>query len=237
MDGSDLFSGPKLELGMLLYPGFTMLDLIGPQTVLSMHSNCHFISSTMEPVASDSGGSLLPTATFDDAPKGFDILFVPGGFGTTDVIQDREALAFLADRGKTAKYVTSVCSGSIILAAAGLLRGYRAATHWGLYESLEAFDGVEAVHERVVTDRNRVTGGGVTAGVDFGLVLLAQAKGERVARLTQLLIEYDPAPPFDSGHPSRADAELTAMATAMLDPSAKGMAVLARGHNEKAAAA
>lgn len=207
---------PKLELGMLLYPGFTMLDLIGPQTVLSMHSNSHFISHNMEPVPADSGGELLPTATFETARKDFDILFVPGGFGTEPAMRDPATLDFLRDRGQRAKYITSVCSGSLVLAAAGLLNGYKSACHWALYSALEEFAEVEAVRQRVVTDRNRVTGGGVTAGVDFGLTLLAELRGEHVARLTQLMIEYDPAPPFDSGYPDRAGADLTAQAIAAM---------------------
>lgn len=216
MDEHDFFSGPRLEVGMVLFPGFTMLDLIGPQTVLSMHSNSHFIAGTLDPVPADSGSALVPTVTFADAPKELDILFVPGGFGTNAAMQDPEILAFLADRGKTAKCITSVCSGSLILGAAGLLQGYRAATHWAFYDALEAFDGIISVRERVVTDRNRVTGGGVTAGVDFGLTLLAQVRGEHAARLTQLMIEYDPAPPFDAGSPDRAGPELTAQAIAVM---------------------
>jgi cyclohexyl-isocyanide hydratase len=216
MDTPELFSGPRLELGMVLYPGFTMLDLVGPQAVLGLHSNSHFIASTLAPVPSDGGGALLPTATFADAPRTLDVLFIPGGFGSNRAMQDPALLSFLADRGRTAGHVTSVCSGSLVLASAGLLRGYRAATHWGLYDALAVFDGVTPVHERVVTDRNRVTGGGVTAGIDFGLTLLSQLRGDQIARLTQLMIEYDPAPPFDAGSPGRAGPELTSRATAML---------------------
>jgi transcriptional regulator GlxA family with amidase domain len=228
MDTQNLFSGPRLEVGMVLFQGFTMLDLIGPQAVLSLHSNSHFISSTLDPVPSDGGGSLVPTVTFADAPKALDILFVPGGFGSNGAMQDPAILSFLADRGKTAKFVTSVCSGSLVLGAAGLLNGYRAATHWALYDALEALGGITPVRERVVTDRNRVTAGGVTAGVDFGLVLLAQARGEPIARLTQLLIEYDPAPPFDAGSPDRAGPELTAQATAILRETAAEAVTIAK---------
>lgn len=218
------FSGQsKLELGCVLYPMFTMLDLIGPQTVLSMHSNTHFISSTMDLVPSDSGGSIMPTITFAEAPAQFDILFVPGGFGTAAAMQDAETIAFLNDRGASARYVTSVCSGSLVLAAAGLLDGYRAATHWGLYEALDVYPSVASVRDqRVVKDRNRITGGGVTAGIDFGLTVLAELCGDEVAHLTQLLIEYDPDPPFQFGHPRLVDSALLARAEAMLASSISG---------------
>jgi cyclohexyl-isocyanide hydratase len=140
---------------------------------------------------------------------------------------DRELLQFLADRGKRAKFITSVCSGSLVLAA-GLLDGYRATTHWALYDELEAFSDVTPVRERVVSDRNRVTGGGVTAGIDFGLTLLAQVKGEHFARLTQLMIEYSPAPPFDAGSPEGAGRELTAQARAILNGSMTEAVQIAR---------
>ncbi|WP_437785592.1 DJ-1/PfpI family protein [Sorangium sp. So ce1097] len=233
MDTSVLFPGQRLEVGMVLYPGFTMQDLIGPQTVLSLHSNSHFIASTLDPVPSDGGGALVPSVTFADAPRDLDILFVPGGFGSNAAMQDREILAFLSDRAKTARFITSVCSGSLVLGAAGLLEGYRAATHWALYDALAALGGITPVRERVVTDRNRVTAGGVTAGVDFGLALLAQVRGEHLARLTQLMIEYDPAPPFDSGSPGRAGPELTARATALLDGLAAEAVRIARARHDE----
>lgn len=200
----------KLELGMVLFPGFTMLDLIGPQTILSMHANSHFIAHSLAPVEADSGGALVPTATFETARAEFDILFVPGGLGTEPAMRDPAILAFLKDRGSRAGYITSACSGSLVLAAAGLLDGYKSACHWALYSALEQFPKVEVVRERVVVDRNRLSGGGVTAGIDFGLTLLAELRGEDVAKTTQLMIEYDPAPPFDSGSPERAGPERTA---------------------------
>ncbi|XXT24823.1 DJ-1/PfpI family protein [Sorangium sp. So ce429] len=233
METSELFPGERLEVGMVLYPGFTMLDLIGPQAVLSLHSNSHFIATTLAPVPSDGGGALVPTVTFADAPRDLDILFVPGGFGSNAAMKDPEILAFLADRARTAKFITSVCSGSLVLGAAGLLEGYRAATHWVLYDALAALGGITPVRERVVVDRNRVTAGGVTAGVDFGHTLLAQVRGERVARLTQLMIEYDPEPPFDSGSPDRAGPELTAQATALFRGLATDALAIAQDHRDK----
>ena len=206
---------PPLEIGMVIYPGMTLLDLAGPQSALGMHGRTHLFWKTLDPVMTDSGVALLPTATFGDAPIKLDVLFVPGGFGTVATMKDEEVLAFLADRGRDARYVTSVCSGSLILGMAGLLDGYRAATHWATYEALEAM-GVEAGYDRVVADRNRFTGGGVTAGIDFGLTLLAELRGEQVAKITQLMMEYDPAPPFSTGSPSSAGPELVAAATAMM---------------------
>jgi len=206
---------PPLQIGMLLYPGMILLDFAGPQASLGMHGQTHLLWKTLDPIATDSGVSLLPTTTFADCPADLDILFVPGGFGTNDAMQDGEVLAFLADSGKTARYVTSVCSGSLILGAAGLLDGYKAATHWACYDALEAL-GVEAVHSRVVVDRNRFTGGGVTAGLDFGLTLLAEMRGETVAKVTQLALEYDPKPPFDAGTPEAAGPELTGIALGLL---------------------
>ena len=181
-----------------------------------------------------SGIALVPTAPFADAPVPLDVLFVPGGFGTVEAMQDGDIIAFLAERGRGARMVTSVCSGSLLLGMAGLLDGYRAATHWTCYDALEAL-GAQPGHERVVADRNRFTGGGVTAGIDFGLTLLAELRGEQVAKLTQLLMEYDPAPPFNTGHPRLAGPELTAAALKMVgkDMLAKGVEV-ARTRRERA---
>ena len=173
----------------------------------------------------DSGVALMPTATFTDAPAELDVLFVPGGFGTVDAMKDAEITSFLADRGRDARYVTSVCSGSLILGMAGLLDGYRAATHWATYDILDAL-GIEGSHERVVADRNRFTGGGVTAGIDFGLTLLAELRGEEVAKVTQLMMEYDPAPPFAAGSPDTAGPERVAAARAIMgDTMAEGVDV------------
>jgi cyclohexyl-isocyanide hydratase len=127
-------------------------------------------------------------------------------------MQDQEILDFLARAGSTARYITSVCTGSVILAMAGLLDGYRAATHWAFYEPLEAL-GIETCTKRVSVDRNRITGGGVTAGVDFGLTVIAELKGQDVAEFTQLALEYCPQPPFNAGHPTTARQEIIDMIT------------------------
>lgn len=216
-----------LEVGMLLYPGMTLLDLAGPQTALGLHSRTHLFWKTIDPVMTDSGVALVPTATFADTPAALDVLFVPGGFGTNAAMQDEEIVAFLAGRGRDARYVTSVCSGSLLLGMAGLLDGYRAATHWACYDALEAL-GVQPGHERVVVDRNRFTGGGVTAGIDFGLTLLAELRGEEAAKVTQLMLEYDPAPPFNTGHPRAAGPELTAIALKMMGTMGQDAVATAR---------
>ncbi len=148
-----------LEIGMLVYPGMTLLDLAGPQAALGMHGRTHLFWKTLDPVTTDSGIALVPTATFADAPAKLDVLFVPGGFGTIDAMRDKKIVAFLAEHGRAARYVTSVCSGSLLLGMAGLLDGYRAATHWACYDVLEAL-GVQPDRDRVVADRNRFTGGG-----------------------------------------------------------------------------
>ena len=226
-----------LQLGMLIYPGMTLLDLAGPQSALGMHGKTHLVWKTMDPVLTDSGISILPTATFADCPDDLDILFVPGGFGTNEVMVDAEVLRFLADRGQRARYVTSVCSGSLILGAAGLLDGYEAAAHWALYDALEAL-GVTAERRRVVVDRNRFTGGGVTAGLDFGLTLLAELRGEMVAKMTQLMLEYDPNPPFNAGTPETAGPELTAMAlSTMQEMLDQGMEIARALRRNQASAA
>jgi cyclohexyl-isocyanide hydratase len=204
-----------LEIGMLLYPGLTLLDLIGPHTVFSWHANTHLVWKTMDTVRSDTGIGIQPTATFAECPRNLDILFVPGGFGTAAAMADPEVVAFLADRAATAKYVTSVCSGSLILGAAGLLKGYKATSHWALLDSLSLF-GAEPVKARVVVDRNRVSGGGVTAGIDFGLVLLAKLRGDDAAKLSQLAMEYDPAPPFHAGSPEGAGPAIVEQALAYM---------------------
>lgn len=196
-----------LQVGMLLYPGFTMLDLVGPLTVFSMHSKLYLFWKSLEPVVSDSGISMIPTNTLQDCPAKLDILFVPGGFGTDEAIKDNDLISFLKDVAPRANFLTSVCSGSLMLGAAGLLEGFEATTHWLSHDRLTTF-GAVPVKARVVKDRNRVTGGGVTAGIDFGFTLLAQLKGETAAKAVQLAMEYDPQPLFDVGSPNKAGEEI-----------------------------
>jgi cyclohexyl-isocyanide hydratase len=195
-------------IGLVFYPGMTSLDIIGPQQVFSglPGVKIHRIWKTLDPVKTDDGMVVVPDTTFDNCPR-LDIICIGGGIGQAAVEDDPELLAFLRNQGSTAKYVTSVCGGSIFLAKAGLLEGYRAATHWAARPQLAAL-GVEVGTERVVVDRNRITGGGVTAGIDFGLTLASSLYGEEVAKITQLMIEYNPAPPFDTGSPEKAGPEL-----------------------------
>lgn len=200
-------SRKPLEIGILVFPDMTHLDAMGPAQVLALvpGARLHLMWKSTDPVPTEAGFSILPTVGFADCPP-LDVLCVPGGTGQSTMLTDRETLDFLRAQGEQAKYVTSVCSGSLVLGAAGLLKGYRAASHWMFRDLLSEF-GAIPVAERVVRDRNRITGGGVTAGVDFGFVLAAEIAGETVARRIQLLIEYDPKPPFEGGVPERARPE------------------------------
>jgi len=213
----------RLEIGMLLYPGLTLLDLIGPQTVFSWFANIHLVWKTKDLIETDTGIGVRPSATFETCPRDLDILFVPGGFGQQAIMNDREVLEFLADRAARSKYVTSVCSGSLLLGAAGLLKGYKATSHWAAREGLSAF-GAEPVDARVVVDRNRITGGGVTAGIDFGLVVLAKLRGDDAAKLTQLAMEYDPEPPFQAGSPKTAGPAIVEQAMSFMAATFEKMA-------------
>ncbi len=193
-----------ISVAFLLFPNVTQLDLTGPAQVLSRLGNAKIdlVWKTLDPVMTDAGFAILPTATFGDISKA-DILCVPGGIGVTAVMMDETAMAWVRQLGGNAQWITSVCTGSLILGAAGLLDGYKATTHWAWHEHLALF-GALPVKARTVFDRNRVTGGGVTAGIDFALSLMAAIRGEEHARIVQLALEYDPAPPFDSGSPDKA---------------------------------
>lgn len=206
------------EIAMLLYPQMTALDLIGPQYMFAslMGAQVHLVAKTLAPVTSDTGVTITPTAAFDDCPRDLTVLFAPGGTrGTLAAMADPQTRAFMADRGARAKYVTSVCTGSLILAAAGLLKGYKATSHWAGREALAAF-GAIPTDARVVRDRNRITGAGVTAGLDFGLQMVAELRDRNYAENVQLLCEYDPHPPFDAGSTHTAPPEVRAMMGQML---------------------
>ncbi|MGB9458024.1 MAG: DJ-1/PfpI family protein [Bryobacteraceae bacterium] len=196
------------HIGMLVFPRLTQLDFAGPYEVFARlpDTRVHLVSHSLDPVVSDTGLTLVPDTDFAACPP-LDVLFVPGGPGISGAIESRPTLAFLQQRAPAAKYVTSVCTGALVLGAAGLLAGYRATTHW-LSLDLLPIVGAIPVSERIVIDRNRITGGGVTAGIDFGLVVAAQLFGAEVACGIQLMMEYDPAPPFDSGSPRTASAAL-----------------------------
>jgi cyclohexyl-isocyanide hydratase len=196
-----------LHIGILIYPNVTQLDATGPAQVLARvpGATLHMIWKTRDPIPTDAGFSIVPNTTFADCPR-LDVICVPGGGGQVALMTDPETLDFLRRQAATARYVTSVCTGSLVLGAAGLLKGYRSACHWAWRDMLSDF-GAIPVAERVVRDRNRISGGGVTAGIDFGLTVAAELAGEEVAKSIQLVLEYDPQPPFDSGSPEKAGPE------------------------------
>ena len=196
-----------IQIGIVLYPNVTQLDATGPAQVLARVPGAvlHMIWKTLDPVPTDAGFSIVPTTTFVDCPK-LDVICVPGGGGQVALMTDPETLDFLRKQAATARYVTSVCTGALVLGAAGLLKGYKSACHWAWRDMLPAF-GAIPVAQRVVRDRNHISGGGVTAGIDFGLTVAAELAGEEVAKSIQLALEYDPQPPFDSGTPEKAGPE------------------------------
>jgi cyclohexyl-isocyanide hydratase len=197
------------HIGMLLFPGLTQLDLTGPFEVFARMPDTvvHLISKDTSLVRSDTGLSIAPTTTLEACPA-LDVLFVPGGGGQVAIMEDDAWIDFVAARGAKAKWVSAACTGSLVLGAAGLLQGYRAATHWAFLPLLSMF-GATPVSERVVVDRNRITAGGVTAGIDFALRVAAEVTGEAFAKKLELFLEYDPKPPFGCGHPRVAPPELT----------------------------
>jgi cyclohexyl-isocyanide hydratase len=191
---------------MILFPNLTQLDLTGPHEVFARlpGTKVCLVAAALAPVRSERGLTISPDATFESAPA-LDIICVPGGPGVDAMMEDEALLLFLRARAADARYVTSICTGALVLGAAGLLQGYRATTHWLSQDILVLF-GAEPVDERVVIDRNRITGGGVTAGIDFGLTVAAQVFGPTVAQEVQLVLEYSPAPPFHGGSPKTAPA-------------------------------
>ena len=220
---------PPLTCGLVLFPYLTAVDLMAPQQCMKgmMKTQSLIVAQTMAPVITDSGFEIVPTTTFADCPRDLDVLFVPGGLkGTELALQNDELLDFIADRGSRARYVTSVCTGSVILGAAGLLKGYRAASHWMTRDMLPMF-GATPVDERVVIDRNRMTGGGVTAGLDFGLVLSSKLRDEETARLLELMLEYDPQPPFRSGSMKTARPDTITLARKLAEPARRTMRAVA----------
>ena len=208
-----------LQIGLVLFPKVTQLDFTGPLQVFSSvpGARIHLIWKRIEPVPSDSVMMLTPTTTFADCPQ-LDVICVPGGMGTDDMVNDEEMLAFLRKQAVAAQFVTSVCTGSLVLGAAGLLKGYRAATHWTAVDYLSAFGAIPA-RTRVCTDRNRVTGGGVTAGIDFALTLVSMLVDRKTAEAIQLRLEYNPSPPFTSGSPDTAPSDVLALIHERIAPS------------------
>ncbi len=196
------------RIGLLIFPDITQLDATGPYEVFIKFPDAEvrLIWKSLEPVAAGGGMLLTPDTTVADCPQ-LDLICVPGGAGMNPLLNDEETLGFIRAQAAGAKYITSVCTGSLVLGAAGFLKGKRATSHWMSASMLEAF-GAVPVAERVVRDGNIITGGGITAGIDFALVIAAEVLGEDAARSIQLALEYDPQPPFDSGSPRQADSAL-----------------------------
>jgi cyclohexyl-isocyanide hydratase len=195
-------------IGMVLFPNLTQLDLTGPYEVFCRmpDTRVHLVAASHEPVVTEYGLTIVPDLAFDEPPS-FDVLCVPGGPGVNLMLEDAMFLAFLRKQGEQARFVTSVCTGALLLGAAGLLRGYRATTHWLSLDLLRSV-GADAVAERVVVDGNRITGAGVTSGIDLGLTVASLLHGEEVAQEIQLMMEYAPVPPFHAGSPKTASAEI-----------------------------
>ena len=209
------------RIGLLLFPQMTLLDLTGPYEVFCRlpDTQVDLIWHTLDPVVTEHGLPLTPTATCNEVQH-LDVLCVPGGYGVTPLLNDAPTIGFIQRVASDARYVTSVCTGALLLGAAGVLKGHRAATHWASMEMLSAF-GATPTHERVVHDGRVITGGGVTAGIDLALHLAAELHGRDLAEAIQLGIEYNPAPPFDAGHPSRARPELVAMVRQRMEEAQK----------------
>lgn len=201
---------PAPSFAMVIHPKMILIDLVGPLSVFNLTGGkIHLVGKDLAPVSTELGIPVAPTTTFADCPRDVDVLFVPGGLdGTIAALDDGETIAFLREMGGKAKYVTGVCTGTLLLGAAGLLQGRKATGHWYIRELLPLFGAIRS-DDRVVIDGNVVTGGGATAGLDFGLALGARLLGEPWARRVQLVLEYDPQPPFDSGSPAKAGQALT----------------------------
>ena len=201
-------------IGFPLFPDLLQLDLTGPYGVLAAGPNVriHLLWKDLNPIRSSDGLILLPTTTFEDCPP-LDALCVPGGVGVLPLLGDDTVLSFLRHQAATCRFVTSVCTGALVLGAAGLLKGYRATTHW---QSLDLLPLLGAVPERrrVVLDRNRLTAAGVSSGVDMALRLAGLLWGDRVAEEIQLGMEYAPEPPYRAGTPETAPPEAVAKAQA-----------------------
>jgi cyclohexyl-isocyanide hydratase len=214
-----------LQIGFLVFPQVQQLDLTGPHEVLASlpGATAQLIWKTREPVASSNGLLLTPTTTYEDCPP-LDVICIPGGSGVTALLQDAQTIEFVRRQAAGARYVTSVCTGALLLGAAGLLRGRRATTHWAFHALLEPL-GAIPTHDRVVRDGNLITGGGVTAGIDFGLTLAAELAGFEEAQAIQLELEYAPAPPFNAGRP---DAAPPAVVERVKQQSAQGFAARRR---------
>lgn len=216
----------KYQVGMIIFPGMTNLDFVGPLEVLARMPNTevHILAKDLSAIETDLGYSVSPTMKIGQEPP-LDLIFIGGGAGINALLEDEFMLAYLEEVGQHVQWVTSVCTGALVLGAAGLLKGYKATTHWTAMDVLPLL-GAEPVYRRVVVDRNRVTGGGVTAGIDFGLTIAALLHGNAIAQSLQLGMEYNPEPPFQAGSPAIAPPEITSrIREAMSGVTAKRMSL------------
>jgi len=190
-------SNQPIQIGIVYFPGMTQLDVTGPFEVFARLPNAkvHLLWKRIETIVSDVGLPLLPTTTFSECPD-LDIFCIGGGPGMTSIMDDDEVISFIREKGGSARFITSICAGALVLGSAGLVTGYKSACHWLMRDMLTSF-GAIPVDKRVVVDRNRISGGGVTAGVDFAFRVAAEVCGEDVAKRLQLFLEYQPEPPFD----------------------------------------
>jgi cyclohexyl-isocyanide hydratase len=218
-----------MEIGFLVFPKVQQLDLTGPYEVFASwpEARVRLVAKSPDPIASATGLVLTPDVVFEDCPQ-LDVICVPGGAGVNALLGDRTTLEFLRRQAAGARYVTSVCTGALVLGAAGLLMGRRATTHWASHDFLAPL-GAAPVHARVVADGALMTGGGVTAGIDFALTLVAELAGREIAETIQLNLEYAPAPPFDAGTPDRAPPNVVA--------AARGKGAKVRAERERLVAA
>lgn len=200
-----MFVKPNKTVGMVVFPDMTHLDFAGPYEVFQRIPTLDvlILAKTLDPIRTQHGLRVLPEMILT-APPRVDVIFIPGGPGVNQLMEDPAMLSFLRQHSATAEWITSVCTGSLVLGAAGLLRGYRATSHWMSLQLLESF-GAIPTRERVVVDRNRITGAGVSSGIDFALTLTAKLAGEQLAQMIQLELEYDPEPPYQAGSPNNVD--------------------------------
>ncbi len=207
----------RLNVGIYLFENMTMLDGYAPLQILSFvpQFQTFTFASEKKLLRSDCGALLTPDYDFASCPP-LDLLIVPGAGDILPQLSDARVLANLRRLADNARYITSVCTGALVLAEAGLLEGYRATTHWGWMKHLATYPNVTVVDQRVVVDRDRITGGGVTAGIDFALTLIAEIVGVPVAQAMQLIVEYRPEPPFNAGSPTTAPAEVIAQVMPMV---------------------
>ncbi|PKU24674.1 DJ-1/PfpI family protein [Telmatospirillum siberiense] len=209
----------SLQIGILVFPAVQQLDLTGPYEIFASipGASVHLIWKERAALLSSTGLALTPTRTFEETPS-LDVLCIPGGAGVNALLGDEDVLDFVREKAAGAKYVTSVCTGALVLAAAGLLEGRRATTHWHAHDFLEKF-GAVPVHRRVVRDGNLITAGGVTAGIDFALTVVAELVDQSLAEAIQLSLEYDPQPPYEAGTPEKASPDVVAAVKRRLAPS------------------